>query len=136
MAPAGLFLRGFLPRLRPPGHPWPLAAVSCAASCRGLQGWHTDGDAWPKDRSLTVFKQWFDVQDHEVVDDFGRWPHYPSTAKNHCLGVTSRRRCPNAVSFRIVAAALKRTTKVDRGFHVANSEVASRQEDPRDGQPA
>ncbi len=35
MAPAGCFLRGLLPRLRPPRHPWPRRAVSCAASCRG-----------------------------------------------------------------------------------------------------
>jgi hypothetical protein len=37
--------------------------------CRELEGWYTDGDVWPKDRSLKVFKQWFDVQHDEVVED-------------------------------------------------------------------
>jgi hypothetical protein len=40
--------------------------------CRELEGWYTDEDVWPKDRSLKVFKQWFDVQHYEVVEDVGR----------------------------------------------------------------
>jgi hypothetical protein len=39
--------------------------------CRELEGWYTDVDMWPKDRSLKVFKQWFDVQHHAVVEDVG-----------------------------------------------------------------
>ena len=39
--------------------------------CRKLEGWHTDVDVWLKDRSLKVFKQWFDVQHYEVVEDVG-----------------------------------------------------------------
>jgi hypothetical protein len=42
--------------------------------CRELEGWYTDVDVWPKDRSLKVFKQWFDVQHYEVVEDVGRGP--------------------------------------------------------------
>jgi hypothetical protein len=42
--------------------------------CQELEGWYTDVDVWPKDRSLKVFKQWFDVQHHEVVEDVGRGP--------------------------------------------------------------
>ena len=42
--------------------------------CRELEGWYTDEDVWPKDRSLKVFKQWFDVQHYEVVEDVGRGP--------------------------------------------------------------
>jgi hypothetical protein len=42
--------------------------------CRELEGWYTDGDVWPKDRSLKVFKQWFDVQHDEVVENVGRGP--------------------------------------------------------------
>ena len=42
--------------------------------CRELEGWYTDVAVWPKDRSLKVFKQWFDVQHHAVVEDVGRGP--------------------------------------------------------------
>ena len=40
--------------------------------CRELEGWYTDVEVWPKDRSLKVFKQWFDVQHYEIVEDVGR----------------------------------------------------------------
>jgi len=42
--------------------------------CRKLQGWYSDEDVWPKDRSLKVFKQWFDVEHFELVEDVGRGP--------------------------------------------------------------
>lgn len=42
--------------------------------CRELEGWYTDEEVWPKDRSLKVFKQWFDVQHFEIVEDVGRGP--------------------------------------------------------------
>jgi hypothetical protein len=42
--------------------------------CRELEGWFTDRDVWPRDRSLKVFKQWFDVQHYEIVEDVGRGP--------------------------------------------------------------
>ncbi len=42
--------------------------------CRELEGWYTDEETWPKDRSLKVFKQWFDVEHFDVVEDAGRGP--------------------------------------------------------------
>ena len=42
--------------------------------CRELEGWHTDEEAWPQDRSFKVFKQWFDIQHYEIVTDVGRGP--------------------------------------------------------------
>lgn len=43
--------------------------------CPELEGWYTDVDLRPKDRRLKVFKQWFDVQHYETVEDGG--PHSP-----------------------------------------------------------
>ncbi len=34
-----------------------------------LEGWWTDEKDWPKNRSLTMFKKWFDVEFHSVVID-------------------------------------------------------------------
>ena len=34
-----------------------------------LLGWHTDESAWPQDRSFAMFKQWFRVELHSVVED-------------------------------------------------------------------
>ena len=42
--------------------------------CRELEGWYTDEEVWPKDRSLKVFKQWFEIQHFEIVEDVGRGP--------------------------------------------------------------
>ena len=42
--------------------------------CRKLAGWYTDEETWPKDCSLKVFKQWFDVEHFDVVEDVGRAP--------------------------------------------------------------
>ena len=36
---------------------------------RELDGWHTDETAWPKNRSLATFKQWFHVELHSIVED-------------------------------------------------------------------
>jgi hypothetical protein len=40
--------------------------------CRELEGWYTDVDVWPNDRSLKVFKQWFDIEHIELIEDIGR----------------------------------------------------------------
>lgn len=32
-----------------------------------LEGWHTDESAFPKRRSWTVFREWFDVEAHSMV---------------------------------------------------------------------
>jgi hypothetical protein len=36
---------------------------------RELFGWHTDETAWPKNRTFTMFRQWFQVELHSVVED-------------------------------------------------------------------
>lgn len=36
---------------------------------RELAGWYTLEDVWPKDRSYTVFKQWFNVEHFDVIED-------------------------------------------------------------------
>ena len=34
-----------------------------------LNGWHTDEAAWPKGRDFTMFKKWFEIELHSVVED-------------------------------------------------------------------
>lgn len=34
-----------------------------------LAAWFTDKECWPQDRSLSVFRQWFDWQSHSMVVD-------------------------------------------------------------------
>ena len=34
-----------------------------------LEGWYTDERLWPEDRSLELFKAWFDVECHSVIED-------------------------------------------------------------------
>jgi hypothetical protein len=36
---------------------------------RELDGWHTDESAWPRNRTFAMFKEWFDVELHSVVED-------------------------------------------------------------------
>ncbi len=36
---------------------------------RELDGWHTDETAWPKNRTLRMFKEWFQIEVHSVVED-------------------------------------------------------------------
>ena len=36
---------------------------------RELFEWHTDEAAWPKDRTFALFREWFDVEFHSVVED-------------------------------------------------------------------
>jgi hypothetical protein len=36
---------------------------------RELFGWHTDDSAWPKRRTLTMFKEWFKIEMHSMVED-------------------------------------------------------------------
>jgi hypothetical protein len=36
---------------------------------RELDGWHTDESAWPHDRTFAMFKEWFDIELHSVVED-------------------------------------------------------------------
>jgi hypothetical protein len=34
-----------------------------------LHGWHTIRPAWPQDRSLAAFNEWFTIEMHTVVQD-------------------------------------------------------------------
>ena len=34
-----------------------------------LSGWYNDPDLWPTDRSYTLFKKWFSVECHTVLED-------------------------------------------------------------------
>jgi len=36
---------------------------------RELYGWCTDEDMWPQKRTLQMFKQWFTIEFHSVVED-------------------------------------------------------------------
>ncbi len=34
-----------------------------------LYGWHTDEAGWPKRRDFAMFKGWFEIELHSVVED-------------------------------------------------------------------
>jgi len=36
---------------------------------RELFAWHTDSAAWPQRRTFAIFKQWFKVELHSIVED-------------------------------------------------------------------
>ena len=36
---------------------------------RELEGWHTDETAWPSNRTFAIFKDWFEIELHSVVED-------------------------------------------------------------------
>jgi len=40
---------------------------------RALEGWITDESAWPKNRTLKMFREWFDVDCHSLVVDLCSW---------------------------------------------------------------
>lgn len=42
--------------------------------CRELSGWYADEETWPQDRSLEVFRQWFDVEHFDLVEDVAAGP--------------------------------------------------------------
>ena len=39
-----------------------------------LFGWYTDEKGWPKKRSFKLFQEWFDIEFHSEVIDFGNGP--------------------------------------------------------------
>ena len=41
-----------------------------------LDGWYTDPTLWPQDRSLALFRAWFDVELHTVLVDLGTGEMY------------------------------------------------------------
>ena len=42
--------------------------------CRELQGWYTLESLWPQDRGLRVFKQWFEIEHFDLIEDVGNGP--------------------------------------------------------------
>ena len=34
-----------------------------------LWSWHTEEDDWPKDRTFAMFRAWFEVEFHSIVED-------------------------------------------------------------------
>lgn len=34
-----------------------------------LMGWHTDQDDWPQNRTFAMFKKWFAIEKHALVQD-------------------------------------------------------------------
>ncbi len=34
-----------------------------------LEGWYTDEDLWPKNRNLALFRKWFEIECHTVIED-------------------------------------------------------------------
>jgi len=36
---------------------------------RELFGWHTDEAAWPQNRTLALFRKWFTIELHSVLED-------------------------------------------------------------------
>lgn len=46
-----------------------LRKVNAEVFERELSGWHTDESAWPKNRSYDMFKKWFQVELHSMVED-------------------------------------------------------------------
>ncbi len=39
-----------------------------------LMGWHTDESAWPKNRSFSMFREWFSFEFHSLVEDLCDYP--------------------------------------------------------------
>lgn len=39
-----------------------------------LGSWHTDESAWPKNRTFAMFREWFSVEFHSVVEDLCDYP--------------------------------------------------------------
>lgn len=39
-----------------------------------LLGWHTDEKAWPRKRTFSLFQEWFKIEFHTEVIDFGEEP--------------------------------------------------------------
>lgn len=46
-----------------------LATLHPAIFENELYGWHTDEAAWPKGRDFAMFKKWFAIELHSVVED-------------------------------------------------------------------
>ncbi len=47
-----------------------------------LNGWYTDPDLWPQDRSAALFKQWCTFELHTLVYDTGGSPLFDDEAED------------------------------------------------------
>jgi hypothetical protein len=45
-----------------------------------LEGWYTDENLWPKERSYSLFKKWFEPELHTVLVDLGSGGIYDEDA--------------------------------------------------------
>ena len=46
-----------------------LEEVCAEVFANELWGWHTDETAWPTNRDLKTFEEWFSIEMHTVVED-------------------------------------------------------------------
>lgn len=46
-----------------------LKRVWAEVFARELQNWYTDESTWPKKRTLKMFKEWFKIEMHSMVED-------------------------------------------------------------------
>jgi hypothetical protein len=56
------------------GVEWVLRQVWGEVFERELGGWCTDEARWPQRRTLAMFKKWFRIEYHTVVEDLCGWP--------------------------------------------------------------
>ena len=50
---------------------------------RELFGWHTDESAWPQKRSLKMFKEWFIIEMHSMIEDLCAYPIEDDELEGH-----------------------------------------------------
>ena len=46
-----------------------LRKVYAEVFVRQLFAWHTDEAAWPKNRTLAMFRKWFQIEMHSMIED-------------------------------------------------------------------
>jgi hypothetical protein len=39
-----------------------------------LEGWHVDEAAWPRNRTFRMFREWFSIEFHSLVEDICAYP--------------------------------------------------------------
>jgi hypothetical protein len=56
------------------GVDWILRQVWEEVFERELEAWCTDKSTWPRKRTLAMFRKWFRVEYHSVIEDLCGWP--------------------------------------------------------------
>lgn len=56
------------------GVDWILGRVWKEVFERELEGWCTEEAMWPRKRTLAMFRKWFRIEYHTVVEDLCGWP--------------------------------------------------------------